>query len=295
MRDVIAEEGGLDPERAARIIAQVASALDVAHAAGLVHRDVKPANILLTPEDHAYLTDFGLSKRLQSESDQTETGHLLGTLNYLAPEQIRAEGVESRTDVYALGCVLYHALTGRVPFEMEDREAKLWAHLSSMPPPVPAGVPEHFDAVISRAMAKAPADRFATAGALAEAATAAARGAPKPTPPPAPTEGAPVATQAMGPPAPATPQPVATQPMPPPWDAGTAASFERRALIAHALRSPFSLIVLVGTLAAGFAFDVIPEAIPVAALVYAAAVAVVYFDRDVRGEILSPGDRADGP
>ena len=270
MRDDIADHGRLDPPRAVGIIAQVASALDAAHAAGLVHRDVKPANILLTPTDHAYLTDFGLSKRLLSETDETETGHLLGTLNYLAPEQIRAEGVEPRTDVYALGCVLYHALTGGVPFPMEEREAKLWAHLSAMPPPVPAGVPEGFDEIIARAMAKQPSDRFASAGALAKAAEAAAKGG----------------RRAPAHPAPARAEPVPTQPIEPPLPAAASRPSARRLLIINAATAPFSVVVLLATLVAGLILGVLPEAIPVAVLVYVAAAAVIYFDRDVQRKVI---------
>ena len=131
----IRERGRLEADRAVRIVAQVASALSAAHDSGLVHRDIKPANVLLTPEDHAYLSDFGLTKRARGDSQDTQTGHLVGTLNYVAPEQIRGEPVGPRSDIYALGCVLFHALTGRPPFPMESDEAKLWAHSPSRPRP----------------------------------------------------------------------------------------------------------------------------------------------------------------
>ena len=101
---------------------------------------MKPANVLLAANDHVYLTDFGLTKRVLTDPDQTKTGELVGTLNYLAPEQVRGEQVEPRTDVYALGCVLFHALTGHVPFPLEGNEAKLWAHVSK--PRRPRAVPE---------------------------------------------------------------------------------------------------------------------------------------------------------
>jgi streptogramin lyase len=170
---VIRREHLLPPRRAARIVAQVGAALDAAHARGLVHRDVKPANILLTGDDHAYLADFGLTKRLQSVAPGTRPGAWVGTLDYVAPEQIRGEGVDARVDVYALGCVLFYVLTGRVPFDREGDEAKLWAHLHE-PPPAPSelvpGVPDEFDAIVSRAMAKSPDDRYASAGRVGRAA-----------------------------------------------------------------------------------------------------------------------------
>src|SRR6188768_2375398 len=134
IRSLVRREGPLEPERAARIVAQVGSALDAAHAAGLVHRDIKPANVLLGPEEHVYLTDFGLTKHTLSIAGSTKPGHWVGTLDYVAPEQIRGERVDARADIYALGCVLYYALTGHIPFEREGDEAKLWAHLSEDPP-----------------------------------------------------------------------------------------------------------------------------------------------------------------
>src|SRR5262245_4906702 len=106
LRGEIAKRGRLAPRRVVHIVAQIASALDAAHGKGLVHRDVKPANILLASEDHAYLSDFGLTKRLLADSEDTVTENLLGTLDYVAPEQIRGQPVDPRTDVYALGCVL---------------------------------------------------------------------------------------------------------------------------------------------------------------------------------------------
>ena len=107
-------------------------ALDAAHARGLVHRDVKPANVLLGGEDHAYLTDFGLTKRLPRRRPRpTHAGGWVGTLGYVAPEQIRGERVDARADVYALGCVLFHALTGGPPYQRDRDEATLWAHLNA--------------------------------------------------------------------------------------------------------------------------------------------------------------------
>jgi streptogramin lyase len=176
-RTLVRREGALEPQRAARIVAQVAGALDAAHAAGLVHRDVKPANVLLGPNDHAYLSDFGLSRRVRSISGVTATGQWVGTLDYVAPEQIRGGAVDARTDVYALGCVLYFLLTGAIPFPREGDEARLWAHLTE-PPPVPSehGAPPAFDPVVRRALAKSPDDRYPSAGDLGRAAEAAAAG-----------------------------------------------------------------------------------------------------------------------
>jgi hypothetical protein len=160
----------LAPLRAARIVAQVGAALDAAHARRLVHRDVKPANVLIAAGDHAYLTDFGLVKALDDPEGQTRTGHLVGTLDYVAPERIRGEGDGPAADLYSLGCVLYYTLTGVVPFPLDGTERKLWAHLSE-PPPV---VGSAFDDVIARALAKDPSARYASGAALGAAALAAA-------------------------------------------------------------------------------------------------------------------------
>ena len=179
LRTLVRRTGPLDPERAARIAVQVAAALDAAHASGLVHRDVKPANVLLGQGDHAYLTDFGLTKHVLSEAGATKPGHWVGTLDFIAPEQIRGERVDARADVYALGCVLFYMLAGRPPFTLESDEARMWAHLTERPPAVSEvkpGVPEGFDDVIARALAKDPAQRFQSAGDLGRAAAAAASG-----------------------------------------------------------------------------------------------------------------------
>src|SRR5690349_10853017 len=175
VRSLVRREGPLDPQRAAHIVAQIASALDAAHAAGLVHRDIKPANVLLGPDDHVYLTDFGLTKHALSIAGTTKPGHWVGTLDYVAPEQIRGERVDARADVYALGCLLYYTLTGEVPYKREGDEARLWAHLND-PPPKPSehGAPEAFDAVVERALAKNPDERYPSAGDLGRAARAAA-------------------------------------------------------------------------------------------------------------------------
>src|SRR3954470_7985414 len=179
LRELIRRVGSVEPRRAARIVAQVGAALDAAHERGLVHRDVKPANVLLTQADHAYLTDFGLIKRVGEGATQLSApGGWVGTLGYVAPEQIRGERVDARSDVYALGAVLYHALTGRAPYAADTDEAMMWSHLHADPPRV-QGAPAAFDPVIRRALAKDPADRYPSAGAPPPAGGAPGRGAPR--------------------------------------------------------------------------------------------------------------------
>jgi len=186
LREAIGRSGGLHPARAVKILASVADALDAAHARGLVHRDIKPANILLArpgePGEHAYLSDFGLSKRLAS-AGQTKTGEVVGTVDYMAPEQWRGDRVDGRADVYALGAVLFEALTGSVPYARDSDVAKLYAHLND-PVPAPSsvkpGTPPTLDAVVTRAMAKDPDERFPSAGDLGRAAGAALEGLPAP-------------------------------------------------------------------------------------------------------------------
>jgi serine/threonine protein kinase len=174
---LISADGALPPEDAAGLIAQVADGLDAVHAAGLVHRDVKPANVMVEdrPGDGpaAYLTDFGLAKAMAATSGLTATGEVIGTVDYMAPEQIEGRRVDARTDVYALGCVLFHAVTGEVPFAERESSAKMWAHLNEPPPAAAARV---LDPVIRRALAKDPARRFPSAGDLGRAAVAATRG-----------------------------------------------------------------------------------------------------------------------
>ena len=184
LRRMLIAGGTLPPDRAIAIIAQVASALDVAHSRGLVHRDIKPGNILVETNagDHAYLTDFGLAKRFDQATEAgalTRTGAFVGTLDYVAPEQIRGGRVDARTDVYALGCVMYEVLSGRAPFaDRDENVAKIYAHLQDEPPWLPgdSGVDGELDGVIARALAKEPGDRYPSAGDLARAATAAAAG-----------------------------------------------------------------------------------------------------------------------
>jgi protein kinase-like protein len=184
LRTLVRASGSLPPAFAAEIVAQVGAALDAAHARGLVHRDVKPANVLLAADDHVYLTDFGLAKHMESTAAAalSRPGGWVGTLGYVAPEQIRGDRVDARTDVYALGCILVHAITGRPPYLRDSEEATLWAHLHA-PPPAPAdGIPEAFAGVVARALAKDPAERFPSAGDLGRAALAAAGTQPTPGP-----------------------------------------------------------------------------------------------------------------
>jgi streptogramin lyase len=178
LRVLLRAGGPMPPATAAEIVRQVASALDAAHARGLVHRDIKPANVLLDKSGQAYLTDFGLTKRLHDSTSATRTGEWVGTVGYVAPEQIRGERVDARADVYALGCVLFHTLTGRPPFAADLEATTIWSHLEQPPPSVGDAAPEAFDEVIARAMAKEPADRYPSAGDLGKAAVAAAAGRP---------------------------------------------------------------------------------------------------------------------
>jgi serine/threonine protein kinase len=177
--ELIRREGPLPPARLVEIVEQVASALDAAHAMGLVHRDVKPGNILVVPQadtgarDHAYLTDFGLITRHDAVSGLTKTGQFMGSVGYVAPEQVRGDAVDARADVYSLGCVLYECLTGEQPFPRDNEASVLWGHMQDAPPLVSAAAPglgSASDGVVSRAMAKDPADRFASCGDLARAA-----------------------------------------------------------------------------------------------------------------------------
>jgi serine/threonine protein kinase len=180
---VIAHHGKLHPRHAAAITRPVAAALDAAHERGLIHRDVKPANVLIDEHDGAinvYLADFGLSKSIASRSGLTRTGTWVGTIDYAAPEQIRAETSTIATDVYALGCVLYEMLAGDVPYPRARDVDKLAAHAAEMPALLSETVPGEFNEIIAHALAKDPAQRYRSAGALAEAALAAAERSGRP-------------------------------------------------------------------------------------------------------------------
>ena len=183
VKTALARGGPMHPLRAARIVAQVASALDAAHAEGLVHRDVKPENILLTRQDFAYLVDFGIA-RVGGETGLTSAGSAVGSAAYMAPERFSGAGAGPASDVYALACVLYECLTGRTPFPAGDFSQLVGAHLMKPPPRVSAARQglAAFDAVVGRGMAKRPGDRYPTAGTLARAASSAAE-APAVAPP----------------------------------------------------------------------------------------------------------------
>jgi serine/threonine-protein kinase len=179
LRSVIAREGPLSGERAVALLSPLASALDAAHAAGLVHRDVKSANILIDTSpgrpDHPYLSDFGLAK-VTSSAALTETGQFLGTSDYAAPEQISDQPAGPATDQYALACVAYTMLSGSLPFARSTTIAVLRAHMHDSPPPLSArrrDLPPAVDGVLNRALAKAPAQRFASCGEFAAALRAA--------------------------------------------------------------------------------------------------------------------------
>lgn len=180
---VLERDGPLDAHRAVSFTAQAAEALDAAHAANLIHRDVKPSNLLITPGDFVYLVDFGIAHVFgmgTTGKALTATGATIGTLDYMAPERfIGRTEVDARTDVYSLTCVLYECLTGTRPFPVEGLPALLHAHLNS-PPPRPSAtrpeLPAALDDVIARGMAKNPDDRYATTGELAQDATNALRG-----------------------------------------------------------------------------------------------------------------------
>ncbi len=200
----------LDPRRAVRIVEQVASALDAAHADGLVHRDVKPSNILVAAGDFVYLVDFGIARSSSpSATHLTASGDVVGTLDYMAPERFGSAPIDGRVDVYALACVLFTSVVGRRPFTGDTTAAQIWAHMQEPPPRAShwnPDVPPALDVVIAKGMAKDPDQRYPTAGALASAAAAALDQAPAPPlgyprPPSTPPHG--------------HPQPLPGQPRPP--------------------------------------------------------------------------------
>jgi serine/threonine protein kinase len=181
LQKLVAEEGALEPSRALELLSQVAEALDAAHEQGLVHRDVKPSNVLIAESagrEHCYLGDFGLTKRTGSLSGVSVAGTIVGTLEYVAPEQITGEPLDERSDVYSLGCVLYECLTGQAPFPRATDVALLWAHVHEEPTPSSKARPElprELDTVLARALAKEPGRRYRSAGELIAATRSALR------------------------------------------------------------------------------------------------------------------------
>jgi serine/threonine-protein kinase len=179
---LLREVGALSPERAVVMVDQVAQALEVAHEHGLVHRDVKPTNVLIEArdgQDYVWLADFGLTKSATGLSGLSRAGEFVGTVDYASPEQIRGEPLDARSDVYSLGCLLFQALTNQPPFAQEDELARLWAHMHEQPPVVTEavpGAPAELNEVVARALAKRPQDRYASAGDLGRAALAAVQG-----------------------------------------------------------------------------------------------------------------------
>ena len=174
LKALLRREGALAPERAIAIAAQVADALDAAHRRGLVHRDVKPSNVLLDRQEgreHAYLADFGLSQSVAERGPAD--GQFMGTIDYVSPEQIRGDAIDGRADQYGLACLLFECLCGAVPYARRSDVAAIFAHLEEAPPRASerdAGLPAALDAVLARGMAKDPADRYPTCDALVGAA-----------------------------------------------------------------------------------------------------------------------------
>jgi eukaryotic-like serine/threonine-protein kinase len=212
LADVLKREGPLDPDRAARIAEDVATALQAAHERGLVHRDVKPGNVMIDPEGRTKVMDFGIA-RAAADDTLTQTGAVLGTAGYLSPEQAQGTTVDARSDIYSLGCVLYETLTGRPPFTGDSPVAIAYAHVNDQPDPPSAhrpGIPPELEAVTMKALAKNPDDRYGSASELRDA-LAAARAAGVATEPmamaggdtavmPAPGSTAPVPSEAAAPP-----------------------------------------------------------------------------------------------
>ena len=181
---LLERDGAMEVSRALALAGQIGAALDAAHARGLIHRDVKPANVLVARDpgpgtEHCYLTDFGLAQQGDRRTRLTTTGQFVGTLDYIAPEQIQGETVDGRADLYALAALFYECVTGSPPFVRDSQPALLFAHLSDPPPPISEqvdGAPAALDQVIAKAMAKSPEERFATCTEFVEAARAALGG-----------------------------------------------------------------------------------------------------------------------
>jgi len=182
LREVLRRDGNLDLSRALDFVAQVADALDAAHEAGLVHRDVKPGNVLVAEQDgreHVYVCDFGLARHVSSVSSLTGDRGFVGTIDYVPPEQIAGGAIDRRADVYSLGCVLFECLAGARPYERESELSVVFAHLNEPPPRLSdfrPELPRAFDDVFATALAKSPGERYGTCGELVAAARAALRG-----------------------------------------------------------------------------------------------------------------------
>jgi serine/threonine-protein kinase len=205
LKQLIDQEGALSPERAAGIVAQVTAALDYAHQQGIVHRDVKPANIFVGAGDQVTLTDFGIAKAASDAEQLTRTGILMGTPEYMAPEQAEGRNVDHRTDLYALGIVLYQMLVGRVPFRGTTPHATLHAVIYESPPPphqIRPEIPPPIEAIILKAITKKASQRFQSGTELASALRAAVAGQPAmdplpPQPPPSKGDEGPVVSRAQ--------------------------------------------------------------------------------------------------
>ena len=206
LRALLEANGPLSLEQAASVIAPIADALDAAHAQGMIHRDVKPANILIdgrNGQEYYYLSDFGITKIVSSGRSLTSTGQIVGTIDYIAPEQIQGKPLDGRADLYALGCVLYQCLAGVVPFPRDETAALMWAHVHEEAPPVTSrrpDLPPQIDRIVAKAMAKQPEDRYASCRELAlvlravaaDPAAACGTGTVLPAPPPVrPVDGPP--------------------------------------------------------------------------------------------------------
>jgi hypothetical protein len=266
LRELLVADGALLPSRAIAIGEQVARALDAAHNAGVVHRDVKPGNVMIDASEgreHCYLTDFGLTKNMSSSSGYTETGQFVGTLNYMAPEQIEGRKVDARADQYALACVLFECLAGVPPFRRDSDVAMMFAHLHEPPPSICAmrhGLPPGVDAVLARALAKAPADRYASCCAMIGELRSALGGAPMPAfspssnstgrrfsrpatvPPPPPVRPSNVPTRGQ-------PERVAPAPAPPPATVSMGEA-EQRSYLRAALILAVAIVLCAGGIAA---------------------------------------------
>jgi pSer/pThr/pTyr-binding forkhead associated (FHA) protein/predicted Ser/Thr protein kinase len=245
LRALIAADGRIEPLRAARIVRQVGAALDAAHARGMLHRDIKPSNVLLARTDHVYLSDFGLAKRADAVGGLTRHGTIVARAEYVSPEQILNQRVDARADIYALGCLLFEALTGEMPFANSKEGPGALAHVNA-PPPSPSDLrpdlPRQFDEVVHRAMAKEPSERYPSAGDLGQAAMVAAGEQRRASP------WSVVATGAAAPVAvDQTPEPLAATPRAPAPDGGRAPGSDT---LRWAIALAGLVLVAVGMLAA---------------------------------------------